>query len=90
VSFTITFDGRPVECEEGWTIGAALTAAGVRSWRVTRREERPRGLFCGIGICFDCLVTVNGTPSLRACLQPARPGDAVSIQTGSGRDELTR
>jgi predicted molibdopterin-dependent oxidoreductase YjgC len=88
MTFTITFDGREIACREGWTIGAALTAAGVRSWRTTRHEGRPRGLFCGIGVCFDCLVTVNGRPSVRACLATAHPGDAVRTQAGEGRDEL--
>jgi predicted molibdopterin-dependent oxidoreductase YjgC len=85
--FMITFDGDDVACREGWTIGAALTAAGVRSWRTTRREGRPRGLFCGIGVCFDCLVTVNGRPSVRACLAAARPGDVVRTQEGAGHDD---
>ena len=56
--FEILFDGQPIPCRDGWTIGAALTAAGIRSWRTTRQRHRPRGLFCGIGVCFDCLVTV--------------------------------
>jgi predicted molibdopterin-dependent oxidoreductase YjgC len=75
--FEIRFDGAPVPVRQGQTIGAALHAAGIRSWRVTRIGGHPRGLFCGIGICFDCLVTVNGTPSLRACQTEARPGDEV-------------
>lgn len=86
--FTIRFDGSEIGCRPGWTVGAALTAAGVRSWRSTRREGRPRGLFCGIGVCFDCLVTVNGQPSVRACLAPARPGDVVRTQEGAGHDDL--
>jgi predicted molibdopterin-dependent oxidoreductase YjgC len=87
--FEIYWDGHPIPCREGWTIAAALLSAGVRSWRTTRGEGRPRGLFCGIGVCFDCLVTVNGRPSLRACLLPARPGDEVRTQEGAGRDDLT-
>ncbi|MEU8263050.1 (2Fe-2S)-binding protein [Micromonospora sp. NPDC048999] len=83
--FDITFDGEPIACRDGWTIGAALTAADVRSWRTTRHGQRPRGLFCGIGICFDCLVSVNGQPSVRACLAPARPGDDVRTQLGTGQ-----
>ncbi|MFI7078916.1 (2Fe-2S)-binding protein [Micromonospora sp. NPDC049903] len=83
--FEILLDGTPVPCRDGWTVGAALTAAGVRSWRDTRLGGRPRGLFCGIGICFDCLLTVNGQPSLRACLVPAAPGDDVRTQQGTGR-----
>jgi predicted molibdopterin-dependent oxidoreductase YjgC len=88
MSFTITFDGRAIPAGDGQSIGAALTAAGVRSWRTTAGQGRPRGLFCGIGICFDCLVTVNGQPSLRACLQPAAPGDVITTQHGAGRDDL--
>ncbi|PWR15397.1 proline dehydrogenase [Micromonospora sicca] len=81
----MSFDSTPIPCREGWTVGAALTAAGIRSWRTTRQGQRARGLFCGIGICFDCLVTVNGQPSLRACLVPAQPGDQVRTQEGTGR-----
>lgn len=81
--FEITLDGRPVPCREGWTVGAALTAAGIRSWRTTRVHGRPRGLFCGIGVCFDCLVTVDGRPNRRACLTPATPGAVIT--TGDPR-----
>lgn len=81
-TFEITFGGTAIRVVPGQTVGAALLAAGVRSWRTTRIEGRPRGLFCGIGVCFDCLVTVNGRPSLRACLVEARPGDVVAAQAG--------
>jgi predicted molibdopterin-dependent oxidoreductase YjgC len=84
-AFEITFDGAPVPVVPGQTVGAALVAAGVRGWRTTRVEGGRRGLFCGIGVCFDCLVTVNGRPSLRACLVEARPGDVVTTQEGVGR-----
>ncbi|SDG71954.1 2Fe-2S iron-sulfur cluster binding domain-containing protein [Sinosporangium album] len=76
--FEIDFEGRPVPVVAGQTIGAALHAAGIAGWRTTRVGGRPRGLFCGIGVCFDCLVTVDGRTSVRACLTPARPGDEVS------------
>ncbi|MEU0519125.1 (2Fe-2S)-binding protein [Streptosporangium sp. NPDC006007] len=87
--FEISVDGAPVPVIPGQTIGAALHGAGVRTWRTTRIDGRPRGLFCGIGVCFDCLVTVNGSPSLRACLTEARPGDRVSTgrEAGPGRPE---
>lgn len=76
--FDITVDGRAVPAVPGQSIAAAMHAAGIRSWRTTRFGGRPRGLFCGIGVCFDCLVTVNGVPSLRACVVEARPGDEVT------------
>ncbi|WP_084958225.1 (2Fe-2S)-binding protein [Thermoactinospora rubra] len=75
--FDILVDGRAVPVLPGQTIGAALHAAGIRAWRTTRFGGRPRGLFCGIGVCFDCLVSVNGAPEQRACLLQARPGDEV-------------
>ena len=71
---TITFAGRTLQARDGQSVAAALTAAGVRSWRTTRRGARPRGLFCGIGVCFDCLLTIDGRPAQRACLVPVRDG----------------
>jgi predicted molibdopterin-dependent oxidoreductase YjgC len=47
-------------------------------------------VFCGIGVCFDCLVMVNGRPNQRACLTEVRPGDRVEQQEGTGREHLTR
>jgi predicted molibdopterin-dependent oxidoreductase YjgC len=78
---TVTFAGRTLQARDGQSVAAALTAAGVRSWRTTRRGERPRGLFCGIGVCFDCLLTIDGRPAQRACLVPVRDGMIVG-ETG--------
>jgi hypothetical protein len=85
MTYSIAFDGRPVPAAPGQTVAAALWAAGVRSWRTTRDGGAPRGLFCGIGTCFDCLITVDGTPNQRACVVPARPGMTVATQLGTGR-----
>ncbi|MFF5026298.1 (2Fe-2S)-binding protein [Streptomyces collinus] len=86
-AFTLTFDGGPVTALPGQTVAAALWAAGVTAWRSTRGTGRPRGVFCGIGVCFDCLVTVNDRPNQRACLVPVRPGDVIRTQEGTGRDD---
>jgi NADH dehydrogenase/NADH:ubiquinone oxidoreductase subunit G len=77
----ITVDGRQISCREGQTIAAALIGAGQTGWRTTRRAGEARGLFCGIGVCFDCLVAVNGSAPVRACLIAAQPGDRVSTAT---------
>jgi predicted molibdopterin-dependent oxidoreductase YjgC len=90
MSGTFAFDGREIGYEPGQSVGAALWAAGVRSWRTTRLGGRPRGLFCGIGVCFDCLVTVDGRADERACVVPAGPGLDVRTQVGSGRADLAR
>ena len=74
---SLDFDGTPVPFTPGQTIGGALAGAGIVSWRTTRRDHAPRGLFCGIGVCFDCLVTVDGMRSQRACLVEACAGQHV-------------
>ncbi|MET9431064.1 MULTISPECIES: (2Fe-2S)-binding protein [unclassified Streptomyces] len=84
--FTLTFDGRPLTARPGQTIAAVLWSNGVLAWRTTRGGGAPRGAFCGIGTCYDCLATVNGRPNQRACLIPARPGDTVTTQEGTGHD----
>ncbi|BAJ32435.1 MULTISPECIES: (2Fe-2S)-binding protein [Kitasatospora] len=85
---TILFDGRPVPALPGQTLAAALWADGVLAWRTTRSGGRPRGAFCGIGQCFDCLATVNGRPNQRLCLLPAEHGDTVTTQEGHGHADL--
>lgn len=81
---SMSFDGSPVTAHAGQTVGAALTDAGRTSWRTTRKG-RPRGLFCGIGVCFDCLITADGVPNRRACLTPVR--DGMVLESGEP-DEL--
>jgi hypothetical protein len=85
--FTIELDGEPIDVRPGQSVAAALIAAGHRSWRRTRVAGEPRGVFCGIGVCFDCLATINGRPNRRACLVEARPGDVVTTQEGAGRGD---
>ncbi|MEU3721436.1 (2Fe-2S)-binding protein [Streptomyces sp. NPDC031705] len=87
-AFPVTFDGRELPAQEGQSVAAVLWAAGILAWRTTRGGGAPRGAFCGIGACYDCLVTVNGRPNQRACLVPARPGDSVTTQEGTGHADL--
>ncbi|WP_281259710.1 (2Fe-2S)-binding protein [Streptomyces zhaozhouensis] len=76
---TLHFEGRALPARPGQTVGGALVAAGVTAWRTTRGRGRPRGLFCGIGLCFDCLLTVDGRPDRRACLEPAVDGMRLTV-----------
>ncbi len=80
-------DGSPIPFRDGQTVGGALVGHGITSWRSTRHTGRPRGLFCGIGVCFDCLVVIDGVPNQRACLVLATEQLAVSTQEGTGRVE---
>ncbi len=76
----ITVDGEPVDGIAGQTIAGVLLAADRLSWR-RQRSGAPRGVFCGIGVCFDCLVTVGDERDVRACRRRARDGDVVTTQT---------
>ena len=83
-AFTVTFDGKTLSAHEGETVLAVLWAAGIRALRKTARTQQPRGFFCGMGVCFDCLVTVDGRVSVRACLEPTRPGMRIDTQNDAG------
>jgi predicted molibdopterin-dependent oxidoreductase YjgC len=76
--FNIEVDGRPVSAEPGQTVAAALLGAGITVFRHTPTGA-PRGVFCGMGVCFDCLVTVDGLTDQRACITPVRPGMRVRL-----------
>ena len=78
---TIVLDGRPVTAYEGETVATVLLAEGDAQVRVTRAGS-PRGVFCGIGMCFDCLVVVDGVPNTRACVTWVREGMTVARQEG--------
>ena len=79
--------GEHVTALEGQTIAGALLATGRTSWRSTTAGE-PRGVFCGIGVCFDCIVTVGETRDVRACMRRAQDGDVVTTQD-DGDPEVT-
>ncbi|MDT0317645.1 2Fe-2S iron-sulfur cluster-binding protein [Streptomyces millisiae] len=74
----IFYEGRELPARPGQSVAAALIAAGIPAWRTTRHAGRPRGLFCGIGSCHDCLATIDDTPPQRTCVVPVRDGMRVS------------
>lgn len=80
----IQLDGEPYDGVDGQTLAGVLLGAGRMSWR-RGRTGAPRGVFCGIGVCFDCLVTVNGVPDVRACRRRAHDGDVLTTQSRSPR-----
>jgi sarcosine oxidase subunit alpha len=65
---TIFVNGRKCPAYRGESVHAALFAAGYRVLRKTPKHRQARGLFCGMGVCYDCLVTINGMPNQRACM----------------------
>ncbi|HEX3398760.1 MAG TPA: FAD-dependent oxidoreductase [Acetobacteraceae bacterium] len=75
-AITISFDGTPIPALEGETIAAALSAAGIVAFRRTA-SGAPRGLHCGMGACFDCVVSVDGRIGQRACMTKVADGMVV-------------
>lgn len=82
---TLTVDGKTVPAFEGEPIAAALLASGHRVFRHTTKRKEPRGVFCALGRCTDCVMTVDGQPNIRTCVTPARNGMIVRTQVGRGR-----
>jgi D-hydroxyproline dehydrogenase subunit alpha len=82
-TFSFIFNGQVILARPGMTVGAALAAVGEHRLRETRLGPE-RGLFCGMGVCQDCLVIVNGRPGQLACATKAGPGMIVSRQTFPG------
>lgn len=76
-------DGREMEGYEGEPIAVALRAAGVMTHRYTARFEKPRGIFCAIGRCTDCVMVVDGKPNTRTCVTPLKAGMKVETQYGA-------
>ena len=84
-SFTILADGESILAYKGEPIAVALLAAGRKMLRVTKKNNEPRGIFCAIGLCTDCIMTVNGVSNVRTCITPAEQGIVVETQYGLGR-----
>jgi sarcosine oxidase subunit alpha len=88
--FYFEMDGAPIRAYPGETIAGAVLATGRYLLRRTGKLGSPRGVFCGIGLCYECRIVVNGEPNVRACMTRAEPGDHVETQNefaGVGREE---
>lgn len=85
----IVADGEPLEAYDGESVAAALFAAGRRRLRRTDRYHEPRSLFCGMGVCFDCAVRINGRSNMLACQTPVADGMRVDTQDEDSTADVT-
>lgn len=76
------FNGKELEGYEGEPIAAALKANGLMVHRYTKKEHKPRGIFCAIGRCTDCVMVVDGVPNVRTCITLLKEGMDVKTQYG--------
>jgi D-hydroxyproline dehydrogenase subunit gamma len=81
----ITVNGRAIDAAPSANLAAALLEAGFTPFRNTPVSGAPRMPYCMMGVCFDCLVTINGVPNRQACLEQVRPGMVVERQMGAAR-----
>jgi predicted molibdopterin-dependent oxidoreductase YjgC len=81
------FDGKTLEGFEGEPIAAALKANGVMIHRYTSKNHEPRGIFCAIGRCTDCVMVVDGKPNVRTCITLLKEGMTVETQHGVSNKE---
>ena len=77
---TIYFNGKPIKAYEGETVAAALYASGIRVFSRSFRFHRPRGFFCAIGKCSQCMMEVDGVPNVRTCKVYVRDGMRIKTQ----------
>jgi predicted molibdopterin-dependent oxidoreductase YjgC len=80
----VLFDGEPLQALTGESIATTLRAHGVAVHRTMPETQAPRGLFCGVGRCPDCMMTVDGVLNVRACVTPVRDGMVIETQRELG------
>ena len=79
---TVTFDGKALRVPQGASVAAALLAAGVERFRTTPVSGAPRAPYCMMGVCFECLVEIDGVANRQSCLVPVAEGMAIRSQLG--------
>ncbi|TPJ71282.1 (2Fe-2S)-binding protein [Mesorhizobium sp. B2-7-1] len=79
----LDFEGSPVPFRSGDSVAAALLAAGVSPLRETPVDQSPRAPYCMMGVCFECLVEIDGRQNQQSCLTRACPGMIIKRQHGA-------
>lgn len=78
-----TFDGLPLHGRQGDSVATALLGEGVSTCRTTTVSATARGPYCLMGVCFDCLVTIDGSSNRQSCLVKLVEGMRVQTQVGA-------
>jgi predicted molibdopterin-dependent oxidoreductase YjgC len=87
-SVRITYEGREILARPEDSLAAALLAAGVLDLRDTPVSGAPRAPYCLMGVCFDCLVEIDGLANCQACMTPVTAGMVVRRQAGAAQVQL--
>ena len=87
-AINIVVDGQALQAYPGETVAAALLAHGRRVLRYTAKRSAPRGMFCGMGVCYECLMRIDGAAGVRGCMTAVQ--DGMQVETGSTGDARAR
>jgi predicted molibdopterin-dependent oxidoreductase YjgC len=79
----IEFEGMTIPARQGDCVATALLSAGQANFRETPVNGAPRGPYCMMGICFDCLVEIDGIANIQACMTEVRAGMRIRRQIGA-------
>jgi aerobic-type carbon monoxide dehydrogenase small subunit (CoxS/CutS family) len=77
----VTLNGNKIKAFEGETVATMMMAENMVAMRTTP-EGQPRGIYCGMGVCFDCLVVVDDIANTRACMTWLKSGMKIETQAG--------
>lgn len=80
------FEGQPLQFSAGDTVAGVLLSHGINEFRKTPLSGSSRGPWCLMGVCFECLVSIDGNENQRACMTAARAGMQVRRQIGPRHD----
>lgn len=81
---TVVINGQSVQVPKGETVAAAVLSCGLDHVRTTPVSGAPRAPFCLMGVCYDCLMVIDGRPNQRACMTQVREGMRIESQAGAG------
>lgn len=82
---SLTVEGRSISAPLGANLAAVLLANGLRPFRISPADGSPRQAYCMMGVCFECLVEINGQPNQQSCLETVREGMVIRRQNGAAR-----
>ncbi len=88
VPLTVYVDDAAVDGLEGQTVAGVMIASGLWAFRIEAADGKPRGAYCGMGICFECEVEVDGQARVRACMTRVQHG--MRVLTGSAGTQLAK
>lgn len=80
---TVMVDGVPIPAVPGQSVAGVLQAAGITAWRRDPSSGELRGAYCGMGVCFECELTIDDRPGMRACMTHVVAGMTISTEEGS-------